>query len=485
MKKALRYLITLTILSVFVAACSDDADFSSAPTLRLQFSSDTISFDTLFTETASSTASIIVYNRNNSSLRVDNVSLGRGTESPFRVNVDGQHGDNIRDVEIRKNDSIFVFLEVTLDKNNHNIPFEVRDSLIFTLQSGVKQHVQLVACGRDAEVLHSPIFTSDTTLAPTAYIIHDSLTVAQGCRLTLPAGCALYFHSKAEMKIHGTLITQGTKEQPVLFRGDRTDNLFDYLPYDRVPGQWGGITFYATSDGNRLDWCDIHSANYGIYIATGDTTKQRITVTNSAIYNVSGNAFESENARIDIGNTLIANAGGNCVKLAGGNARFIHCTIANFYVWKQRDVALALHNTIEGNAAPLREAFFANCIITGSKNDEIMGYFSDLGDSIEGGINYKFVSSLLNTAAPEEESENFINIVWDNKKTPPFGKEHFRLIDNNIYSYDFHLDSLSTARSIASQEYSRLFATDLDCLQRPEASTDAGCYQWTAPTAKE
>ena len=485
MKKRITQLISILILSVFVAACSDDADFSSSPTLKLEFSSDTISFDTLFTETGSATASLLVFNRNSSSLRVDNVSLGRGAESPFRVNVDGQHGNNISDVEIRKKDSIFVFVDVMLDRNNRELPLTIKDSLIFTLESGIQQHIHLIACGRDAEVLHAPTFTTDTTLAPKAYIIHDSLTVAEGCHLTLPAGCALYFHSKAGMKIHGTLTAQGTKEQPILFRGDRTDNLFDYLPYDRVPGQWEGITFHATSNGNTLDWCDIHSANHGIYIATGDTTTQRLTMTNSAIYNIAGNALESENSHIDVGNSLIANAEGNCVKIVGGNVSFIHCTIANFYVWKQRDTALALHNTLQEDAAPLRRALFANCIITGSKNDEIMGYFSDLGDSIADGTNYKFVSSLLNTIAADEENENFIKIVWDDKKTTPVGKEHFRLIDNNIYKYDFHLDSLSTARGIADEEYSRLYPTDLDSLQRPSTPTDAGCYLWVTPPSEE
>ena len=479
----IKYLFTLLLLSVFVAACSDDADFSSDAGLRLQFSSDTITFDTLFTETGSSTAYFLVYNRNSSSLRISNVKLGGADASPFRVNVDGQYGNNISDVEVRKGDSIFVFVDVNLDKNNSDTPFLVRDSLMFTLESGVRQNVQLLACGRDAVVLRSPVFNGDTALNDCAYIIYDSLTVADGATLTLPAGCELYFHSKAWMKVEGTLLARGTKERPVLFRGDRTDNMFDYLPYDRVPGQWGGIYFAATSNGNILDWCDIHSGGYGIYMEQGDTTLQRLTVTNSMMYNFSNNAFESVAARVDVSNSLIANAGGNCVKIVGGCARFVHCTIANFYVWTQRDVALALHNTLDGNAVPLREALFANCIITGSKNDEIMGYLSDLGDTIAGGANYHFVSSVLNTKAADDD-ENFVNIVWDNKDNSPFGKEHFRLIDNSIFKYDFHIDSLSTARAIASKEYSSLFPSGLSGVQRPAENADAGCFQFV-PAATE
>ena len=467
----------MLLLSVFVAACSDDADFSSDAGLRLQFSADTISFDTIFTQAGSPTASFLVHNRNSSSLRVSRVELGGGDSSPFRVNVDGQYGNNIGDLEVRKNDSIFVFVDVNLDRNNSNTPLFVRDSLVFTLESGIRQNVQLYACGRDAVVMRSPLFTADTTLADGAYIIYDSLTVAQGATLTLSAGCQLYFHSKAWMKIDGTLVVRGTPEQRVVFRGDRTDNMFDYLPYDRVPGQWGGITFGTTSNGNILNWCDIHSGTYGVYVEQGDTVLPRLTVANSMMCNFSGNAFESERARVDVSNSLIANAGGNCVKIVGGNAGFVHCTIANFYVWKQRDVAVAMHNSLDGNAAPLHEALFANCIITGSKSDEIMGYIADFGDSAVVDYNYRFVSSLLNTFA-DEDDKNFVNIVWDTKDNSPFAKEHFRLIDNSIFQYDFHPDSLSTALGIADEEFATLCPVDLSGVQRPVVRADAGCYQY-------
>jgi hypothetical protein len=280
------------------------------------------------------------------------------------------------------------------------------------------------------------------------------------------------------MNVCGSLSAQGSKERPVVFRGDRTDNMFDYLPYDRVPGQWGGITFQSTSNGNTLDHCDLHSANYGLRMLSGDTTVQRLTVTNSSICNFSGNAFECENARVDVGNTLIANAGGNCVKVVGGSVRFVHCTIANFYVWTQRETALALHNMLEGSVAPLREALFANCVISGSKNDEIMGYLYELGDTIPDGANYRFVSSLLNTRPAADDDENFVNIVWDDKEITPFGKEHFTLVDNSIYKYDFHLDSLSSARGIADGAYSALFSVDLDGVARPVENGDAGCFQY-------
>lgn len=470
-------------LSVLLAACSEDADFSVSPTLRLEFSCDTLSFDTLFTHIGSPTGAMKVYNRNSSSLRIGSVQLASGGESGFRVNVDGQYSDYIQDLEIRKKDSLYIFVEATLDKNGKDMPLIVTDSLLFNLESGIQQAVTLIAYGKDVELLHAPSYTEDAHIRKGDYIVYDSLTVASGATLTIDAGTTLYFHKDVEMKIEGTLVAKGTREEPVIFRGDRIDNMFDYLPYDRIPGQWGGITFDSTSIGNRLEHCDIHSAKYGIKVVAGDTVAQRLTISSSRIENFDGNAIETIMSRVDVSNSLIANARGNCVKVVGGRVRFVHCTIANFYVWKQRDVALALHNSIEGVPAPLREALFANCVIEGSREDEVMGYLTNLGDTIPDCANYHFCNSLINTV--NEENEHFVNIVYDDKEKTPFAKEHFRLIDNENFKYDFHLSDSTTARSIAAGEYSRLLRYDLDGVERPDSLADAGCFQYVQPTDEE
>lgn len=473
MKKILYTLL----FSVFLGACAEDADFSSDPSLKLEFSCDTLSFDTLFSAVSSPTAVMKVYNRNGSSLNINSVRLKNSGKSGFRVNVDGQYSDNITGLEIRKNDSLYVFVEVTPEKNGENIPIVISDSLLFTLESGVEQAVTLLAYGLDVEFLRGTVYDSDATIAKGNYVVYDSLAVASGATLSIESGAVLYFHKDAELKVQGTLVARGNSEEPVVFRGDRTDNMFDYLPYDRIPGQWGGITFAASSNGNILSHCDIHSAEYGIRVQPGSAEEQRLTVVSSRLENFDGNALEAVQSRVDVANSLIANARGNCVKVVGGSVRFIHCTIANFYVWKQRDVALALHNSLDdGTPAPLYEALFANCIISGSKDDELMGYLNEFGDTVPNCINYRFVSSLINTV--DEENENFVNVIFENKDEHPFAKEHFTLIDNEIFAYDFHLTDSTTARGISLAEYSALYPRDLDGVERTPDAADAGCFQF-------
>ncbi|MBR5335906.1 MAG: hypothetical protein IKV23_06505 [Bacteroidaceae bacterium] len=471
------------LMSVFLVACSEDADFSVSPSLRLEFSCDTLMFDTLFTSVGSPTAVVKVYNRNSSSLRLSSVTTKSGGASGFRINVDGEYAGVVRDVEIRKNDSMYVFVEATLDRNSADVPLLVTDSLLFMLESGVEQHISMMAYGRDVEIMRGRMFEQDGRIAKGHYLVYDSLVVGSGATLTIDAGAVLYFHKDVELMVRGRLLAQGTCEQPVVMRGDRTDNMFDYLPYDRIPGQWGGVLIDSASNGNAFVHCDIHSAKYGVKVVAGDTTLQRLAIESSRLENFDGNALETTMSHIDVKNSLIANARGNCVKVVGGNVRFVHCTIANFYVWKQRDVALALHNSIDGAPAPLRGALFANCIVEGSRNDEIMGYLSAFGDTVPDAVNYRFVSSLINTI--EEEDDGFVNVVYDKKDVAPFAKEHFRLIDNSIFKYDFHLSDSTAARGIAAGAYSSQLKYDLDGVLRPDSLADAGCFQYVPLPGEE
>lgn len=464
----------MILMSVFFVACNEDAGFSSSPSLRLEFSSDTISFDTLFTDRVSPSAMFTVRNRNKNSLRISEVRLASGGSSGFNVLVDGQYGTVMRDLEIRAKDSLFVVASVKLERNGLDTPCQVRDSLLFTLESGVVQQVQLVAHGRDVVFMYADSILSDTTFTAGHYVVYDSLRVTENAVLNIEEGAIFYFHDKAFLKVEGTLNIKGSYNAPVVFRGDRTDNLFDYLPYDRVPGKWGGVLIASTSNGNMIEHCDIHGAEYGIKVERGDTAVKRLSVASSKLQNFAGNALELHAAHVDVTNSLIANAQGNCVKVVGGDVAFTYCTIANFYVWKQRDVALALHNNFEGEPMPLHGASFRNCIITGTKADELMGYFEAYGDTVPNSVNYYFENSLINTIQAEDSC--FVNVVYDIVDEEPFAKAHFVKIDNQVFDYDFHLTEESKARGIASDEHLDLFLYDLDGVVREAGNVDAGCY---------
>ena len=88
----------------------------------------------------------------------------------------------------------------------------------------------------NADFQHGWVITKDTTLTPRRpIVIYDSLVVAKDVTLTLEAGTQLLFHEGAGIDVRGRLVAHGTLEQPVVLRGDRTDHIFDYLTYDRLP----------------------------------------------------------------------------------------------------------------------------------------------------------------------------------------------------------------------------------------------------------
>ena len=466
----------MILMSAFFVACNEDAGFSSSPSLRLDFSTDTVSFDTLFTDRVSPSAIFVVRNRNKNSLRINDVRLASGGASGFDVLVDGQYGSVMRNLEVRAKDSLFVVASVNLDRNGQTVPCMVKDSLLFTLESGVVQQVMLVAYGRDVVFMYGDSILSDTTFAAGHYVVYDSLTVAENAVLNIEKGATFYFHDNAFLRVKGTLNIKGDYGAPIVFRSDRTDNLFDYLSYDRVPGKWGGVLIDSTSNGNVMEHCDVHGAEYGVMVQRGDTTAQRLSILSSRLQNFTGNALELHAARVDVANSLIANAQGNCVKVVGGDVSFVHCTIANFYIWKQRDVALALHNSLEGEPMPLYGASFKNCIITGTKDDELMGYFTTYGDTIPNSVNYYFENSLINTVDTQDSC--FVNVVYENAEESPFAKEHFAKIDNEAFDYDFHLMEESTARGVASAVNLDTYPYDLDGVVREHGNADAGCYQY-------
>ena len=138
------------------ASCEDDDSFSSSGNLRLTFKTDTLQMDTVFSRSASSTYGFWVYNNNSEGLRLSSVRLAKGNQTGFRVNVDGSYLDNsngsqVSNLELRRKDSLLVFVEITPADAHQLEPRIIEDDLVFTLESGTVQRVNLRAWTWDAE----------------------------------------------------------------------------------------------------------------------------------------------------------------------------------------------------------------------------------------------------------------------------------------------------------------------------------------------
>lgn len=479
-------MLLVCVAAIGVTSCTDNQEFSTDLNHRLSFSTDTIAFDTLFTEVSSATQAFLVYNHNKLALRVANLSLAGSEDSPYRVNVDGVAGTTFSDIVIRGGDSMYVFVEVTVDPRGQDAPFEVYDSLQFLLESGIMQQVIFTASGQDAIVLRGSVIDTDTHFTSSRpYLVYDSLRVEEGSTLYMEPGTKLYFSNKVEVQVYGRIEAVGTFDEPIIFRGARTDRMFDYLPYDRLSAQWGGITLHEPSADNVFVHCDIHSGTYGLRAKGKDIDTHKLEMRNSQIHNVDEDALQLTSCKASFANSLFTNAGGNCVNILGGQMEFLHCTMANFFPWKsERGAAVNIANYVEEENAmyPLLGVQFVNSIVTGSKNDELTSTIVEKTDTADWSeyAKYTFIHSLINSwsAAHTPDSLHFFHITWEHKDSTAYGSTNFSNIDHDNFIYDFHLDSLSVARGIASEQYLDLLPCDKDGQQRPSVNVDAGCYQY-------
>lgn len=180
----------------------------------------------------------MIYNPSDNKVNVSSVRLARGSSSPFRMNIDGIAATEIRDLEIAGKDSLFVFVKVTIDPNQADAPLIQNDSIVFTTNGNI-QDVKLVAWGQDAYFYRNGIIGSDYVFTPEKpHVIYGYLIVDSLYTLSVEAGARVHLHSGAILMVYrdATIKVNGTRENPVIFEGDRLE---DY--YRDIPGQWGRI----------------------------------------------------------------------------------------------------------------------------------------------------------------------------------------------------------------------------------------------------
>lgn len=431
--------LSVLLLSVFTlctgifSSCNDwEDDIATNPAYKLNFSVDTIAFDTVFTTIGSATKEFMIYNRNNKPLNISSISVANSDHSGFRINVDGRKGQSFSDILILGNDSLFVLVEVTIDPTGEDQPLLIEDQIRF-LTNGNTQSIQLAAYGQDVHLIRDGYtFDKDTLLtAEKPYLVYDSIEVATGVTVEIEEGAIFYMHNKAKWIIDGKLLAKGTVGSPVLFRGDRLDYLEKDRLYDRIPGQWEGIYFSPESFENELDHVIIRNTVNGIVCEESTPETRKLTITNSQLTNSDKSVLQAINCHIAVAGTELSNAVEDVVALHGGKYSFIHCTLANYMARKTRAngmYTLYLSNfykTGEEKAFPLVESTFENCIVDGSFSEELE---IDMKDPVAG--IYRFDHCTLKSGKQGAELTNI------QKGSPSYVSLGNR---TNDYYFDFRL----------------------------------------------
>ena len=413
---------SLLLLLGFILAlssCRNDFDFEPS-TGGLEFSRDTVYLDTIFSNIGSSTYTLKVYNTTDKNINIPTVALGKGLNSKYRLMIDGMQGDQgkvFNNVELLAKDSMFIFIETTVDIADANpTDFLYTDQIQFGAGSTL-QNVELVTLIQDAYFLFPQRFQDGTTEQlqlgddavygfflddndPTngneytfgndkPYVIYGYAAVASGKTLTIEPGARVHFHEQsgiivadnASIKAIGDYSVTDAQENEIIFEGDRLEPGFDGFA-----GQWGAIWMTAGSLDHVFDHVTIMNGSIGLYIQNTN-----VSLANVQIYNCTNYGILAQNSEVT-GFNVVANMAGLAAVACtyGGKYNFTHSTFNNNWQ-SSRQVALYVSNYIANvGSQPLVEANFNNCIIYGSNQVQML-----LDQDPSQLFNYKFNSCLL------------------------------------------------------------------------------------------
>ena len=497
----MRYFFTFLICLVLITVSSCRKDFNTVPSFgNLEFSKDTVFLDTIFTNIGSATYNLKVYNRGNNAVTISNIQLENGNSSNYRLNVDGIPGKEFQNIDILAKDSIYVFVETTIDVLN--VPNPLYTDRILFGNGDKQQDVDLVTLVQDANFIFpgkdavtmkidsltldgKPTtlkgrFLTDTELTFTSAkptVIYGFAAVPSNKTLTIEAGARVHFHDNSGLIVDdkATLKVNGTLTEKVIFEGDRLEHSFN-----EIAGQWGTIWMRAGSKDSEINNAIIKNGIIGILVdSIGTPTTPTLKLQNTEIYNHSNYGILGRETNIEAHNVVIGNAGqASLAATIGGTYNFTHSTFANFWNSGLRQLPAVLVNNFfsyNNNAGQeiietrnLHAANFTNCIFDGNNNIEF------ILDKVDGGgiFNYSISNSMIkftdtNDSFKDNTEMDFTSSFYEN--IIKNGEPHFR----DTQKSDFIIGEKSDAINKAKPSIFTLDILGIDRSSKP----DIGAYQ--------
>lgn len=381
MAKRLISYIALSLLFVFFGlsffGCKKINSFSDG---NLDFSADTIVFDTVFTTIGSTTKQLKLYNPASRTLQVSEVELMGREDSPFRINLDGISADYFENIEIEGKDSLFMFIEVTLQVNGAILPMIIEDSIRFRT-NGKDQYVQLAVWGQDAYFHYSNFQTNEFDLNEGTWpndkphVIYGAAVVDSAKTLTIPAGTQIHMHKNALLYVYkGSLHIEGTLNNEVEIKGDRLE-----MDYQNVTGQYYGLYFHQ-AQASSIEYAIIKNGISGIHLYSTDINNVGYTLTlrNSIIQNHARyGVFLYSGAKVKAENCIIHKNGfHSLLVLEGGDFNFNHCHLLGYGGASTPAVGISNFYTDYSNATlnigSINEGKITNSVIHGNLQNEFV-----------------------------------------------------------------------------------------------------------------
>ena len=467
----------MMMLMVALSSCIEDG-FTTSSSDVLAFNKDTVAFDTVITLQGTATKQMVVYNRSKKQINISSIKVaGLASKGHFHLNVDGVRGDEFQNVEIRGNDSIYIFIEAKLDEMEQNEPTLLEDRLEF-VTNGVTQSVLLSAWGQDVVRVNGDTISTNTRFTATKpYLIYDTMFVAPGATLTIDPGATLLFHDKAAIRCKGRMLANGTVQEPITLRGDRLDRVVGETSFDVMSGQWGGVIFspsYKVT--NVLKHVIMRGSSIGMHCLPDyvDTLNCSLKLVNCVLTNSASTCLATAACYVQLIGTEVSDAAEEVAYFAGGKVMATQCTFANYYLFKVPSFPVVNVYDVEfdnGTTGKIR-AYFDNCIIHALTKDTKAINEGNLGE-FDVYLRYCLLHSSGN------DDGHFINCVWN--ADPKF------LTVRDDHYFDYRLgnesDAIGKGNPSLCTDEARYDRYGNDRLER--GAIDLGAYVWIPITDEE
>lgn len=470
-------LLVLLCIAASSSSCRKEKLLSSGG--ELKFSIDTLNFDTVFTSLGSYTAQFKIYNPQNQKVNISSVRLEGGNASFFKLNVNGVPGNNVTNMELAANDSMYVFATVNIDPNDKNTPFVVESKLIASM-NGKDFSIPFMAYGQNAYYIRDSVLKTQTWKTDKPYVIISNALIDRGETLTIPAGCRIYMHADSRLLIWGKLNAVGTKKDSIIFQGDRLDR--KYFGNVGYPGEWGGLYFNKTSSDNLMEYVILKNC--------GNSTTLGNAVFSPAAIQLNQDTINDSNAMLTMRNCIIENSIGygilgfastlvaeNCLINAcgaqalatfeGGGYYLRHCNLITYgsnKISHTDNPVLALINYRDiddvSYVAGGLIAQLDNCTIWGSLENEC--FIRKRGNDT---FNVTLNNCLIKNQEPLSADARINNCILN--QDPQF---------ENYQAFNFRLKSGSPAIGKGKALIPAVSA-DLDGKPRDPVTPDIGCYE--------
>ncbi len=435
----------LSLLLLTISSCRKD-DFYTGTDSILNFSVDTLTFDTVFTTVGTVTRYLKVENTSSKSILLDIDLKNLDGLNTYRINVDGISGKSFNDVEILPKDYIYIFVEATINPGNTNSPFIISDAIEYKY-NGTIQKSFLQAWGQDAYFHGGIIYSTDAVWhndKPHVIVGDTSFKAGFGVdsfsTLTIEPGCKIYSSFGRGLYVDGELyIGTAGNQDSVVFQSDRIEDLQNGISFEDKPGLWKGIYILGGAKAEIYNTI-INQAERGIQgrhetteivDLLDDNGKPDILLDKVRIKNASLNALLAINCKLNVVNSIFYATGQNTVAIAlGGKVTFDNCTMYNNGVSGSDDSeTLILSNYFKSYKGAglnhLEQADFTNCIVYGNANEQIIFSKDEQVD-----FNYQFTNCLLKTQL--DTQNGFTNcIINENPNFVNASSGNFYLEDNS------------------------------------------------------